>query len=326
MPNRVDLVPFWLPQMETDIRKPATRKAQIQRPVNSHSNSPTNSPSDAASHDTDLAHYTEPVSDDEVDDDDNRHHAITLDEAGWADLPPQAAAEAKAFRDENAGKNDDAKLSATTSNNTTANGKAAKLQEIFPKLTPANLSKLLDSKYEMERERGLNQNRGEGEGGDSNPSGVSLRPGRVEYVSSFRAQPGKRIAIPVRVEPKVFFANERTSECECVQFRAGLKCSRSTAALSWVEFSVVVSAIGIGILSFSDPHGEPCDVCPKLSQRLTSSLADDIALAAAASFTAVALLSLVYTGYMYVRRVYQIRCVDADSVSTRCSRARAVMS
>lgn len=25
--------------------------------------------------------------------------------------------------------------------------------------------------------------------------------------------------------------------------------------LSWVEFSVVVSGIGIGILSFSDPHG-----------------------------------------------------------------------
>lgn len=42
-------------------------------------------------------------------------------------------------------------------------------------------------------------------------STFSTRP-RLEYVSSFRAQAGKRVAIPVRVEPKVFFANERTSE------------------------------------------------------------------------------------------------------------------
>lgn len=155
------------------------------------------------------------MSDDEDDGDDNRHQAVATDEAGWADLPPQAAAEAKAFRDENAGKQSDERLAATTSTNTTANGKQGKLQEIFPKLTPANLSKLLDSKYELERERGLNERRGQDgeEGGpEANPSGVSLRPGRVEYVSSFRAQPGKRIAIPVRVEPKVFFANERTSK------------------------------------------------------------------------------------------------------------------
>lgn len=185
----------------TDIRKPATRKAQIQRPVNSHSASPTQSPSETASGDTaDLTGYTEPVSDDE-EGDENHHHAMTNDEAGWVDLPAQAAAEAKAYRDSNAGK-----LDASVPNKA-----AAKLQEIFPKLTPANLSKLLDSKYETERDRGLNEAAAEGQD-TLNPSGISLRPGRIEYVSSFRAQAGKRIAIPVRVEPKVFYANERTSE------------------------------------------------------------------------------------------------------------------
>lgn len=133
------------------------------------------------------------------------------------------------------------------------NKAAAKLQEIFPKLTPANLSKLLDSKYETERDRGLNEAAAEGQD-TLNPSGISLRPGRIEYVSSFRAQAGKRIAIPVRVEPKVFYANERTSE-----FRASMllfsRLTFSSTALSWVEFSVVVSAIGIGILSYADPHG-----------------------------------------------------------------------
>ncbi|KAK4055060.1 vacuolar transporter chaperone [Microbotryomycetes sp. JL221] len=280
MPNRVDLVPFWLPQMETDIRKPATRKAQIQRPAHSHSASTTNSPSEAASHSTaDLAHYTEPVSDDEADED-NRHQAATTDEAGWADLPPQAAAEAKAFRDEQAKKKSNEPTAANGSTSSTSGGKSFKPQEIFPKLTPANLTKLLESKYETERSRGLNEHaRDEGNGGDQeqentvNPSSISLRPGRIEYVSSFRAQSGKRIAVPVRVEPKVFYANERTT-------------------LSWVEFSVVVSAIGIGILSYSDPH-------------------DDVALAASASFTAVALLSLLYTGYTYVWRVNKIRNREA---------------
>ncbi|KAM0750607.1 SPX-domain-containing protein [Meredithblackwellia eburnea MCA 4105] len=253
LPNRVDLVPFWLPQMETDIRKPATSKASILRPAASHSNTQSATPSDGRSND--LEHYTEPVSDDE-DHETNRHHAIAKDQAGWADLPPQAAAEAKAFRDENAGKTEEARP-----------GKGYKAQEIFPKLTPANLTKLLDSKINTESEQPLNT------GGDPNASAVSITPGRVEYVSSFRPPTGKRVAIPVRVEPKVFYANERTM-------------------LSWIEFSVVVSAIGIGILSYSEPH-------------------DDIALAAASSFTGVALLGILYTAYNYTWRVFKIRNREA---------------
>ncbi|GAA5939712.1 Vtc4p [Sporobolomyces koalae] len=263
LPNRVDLIPFWLPQMETDIRKPATHKAQIQRPTtSSNSNTTPGTPSDARSSDQDPVQYTEPVSDDE-DADDDRLVATTIDEAAWAQLPPEAAAEAKAHRDELA---KTIKTSVLQSGSGNGNGVAAKTKhEIFPKLTPANLVKLLESRYDREGDRGLNES---GEA-DPNASGFSVRPGRTEYVSSFRAQEGKRIAIPVRVEPKVFYANERTT-------------------LAWIEFSVVVSAIGIGILSFSDPH-------------------DDIALAAAASFTAVALLAILYTAGMYVWRVYSIR-------------------
>ncbi|KPV74039.1 uncharacterized protein RHOBADRAFT_45336 [Rhodotorula graminis WP1] len=246
LPNRVDLIPFWLPQMETDIRKPATQKAQIQRPITSGSGTNSGTPSDVRS--ADLAQYTEPVSDDE-DDEGNRHFATTSDEAGWADVDPQAAAEAKAFRDAQ-----------------------AKLQ-------------LVESRYTLDRDRGLNERSSSGHAASSgegaaaggraggeqgnNGSGISLTPGRVEYVSSFRAQQGKKIAIPVRVEPKVFYANERTT-------------------LAWIEFSVVVSAIGIGILSFSDPH-------------------DDIALAASSIFTTVALLSILYTAGMYTWRVRMIR-------------------
>ncbi|BGO94275.1 hypothetical protein NBRC10512_002723 [Rhodotorula toruloides] len=281
LPNRVDLVPFWLPQMETDIRKPATQKAQIQRPPTSHSNTNSGTPSETRS--TDLAQYTEPVSDDE-EDEGNRHIGATADEAGWADLDPQAAAEAKAYREAQSkvakgpgGRPEQSHLVA-------APPKPPKSNEFFPKLTPANLSKLLDSRYELERDRGLNQQgasaevRAEAEAtgaaeATGNPSGISLVPGRVEYVSSFRAGQGKKIAVPVRVEPKVFYANERTT-------------------LAWIEFSVIISAIGIGILSFSDPH-------------------DDIALAAAASFTTVALLAILYTAWTYWWRVRMIRARQA---------------
>ncbi|BGP34451.1 vacuolar transporter chaperone [Rhodotorula toruloides] len=281
LPNRVDLVPFWLPQMETDIRKPATQKAQIQRPPTSHSNSNSGTPSETRS--TDLAQYTEPVSDDE-EDEGNRHIGATADEAGWADLDPQAAAEAKAYREAQSkvvkgpgGRPEQSHLVA-------APPKPLKSNEFFPKLTPANLSKLLDSRYELERDRGPTQQRPSAEAREEaeatgaaeatgNPSGLSLVPGRVEYVSSFRAGQGKKIAVPVRVEPKVFYANERTT-------------------LAWIEFSVIISAIGIGILSFSDPH-------------------DDIALAAAASFTTVALLAILYTAWTYWWRVRMIRARQA---------------
>ncbi|CAH7669325.1 hypothetical protein PPACK8108_LOCUS3927 [Phakopsora pachyrhizi] len=48
---------------------------------------------------------------------------------------------------------------------------------------------------------------------------------------------GKRIALPVRVEPKVFFANERTF-------------------LSWLNFTVVLGGLGVGLLNFGDRIGK----------------------------------------------------------------------
>ncbi|KAK4949584.1 GTPase regulator Nrf1 [Elasticomyces elasticus] len=49
--------------------------------------------------------------------------------------------------------------------------------------------------------------------------------------------PGKRIALPTRVEPKVFFANERTF-------------------LSWLNFTVVLGGLAIGLLNFGDRVGQ----------------------------------------------------------------------
>lgn len=48
-----------------------------------------------------------------------------------------------------------------------------------------------------------------------------------------QAAPGKQIALPTRVEPKVLFANERTF-------------------LSWLNFTVILGALAIGMLNFGD--------------------------------------------------------------------------
>jgi len=45
--------------------------------------------------------------------------------------------------------------------------------------------------------------------------------------------PGRRIALPTRIEPKVFFANERTF-------------------LSWLNFAVLLGGLSMGLLNFGD--------------------------------------------------------------------------
>lgn len=48
---------------------------------------------------------------------------------------------------------------------------------------------------------------------------------------------GKKIVLPVRVEPKVFFANERTF-------------------LSWLHFCIVLGGLALGLLNFGDSVGQ----------------------------------------------------------------------
>jgi uncharacterized membrane protein YidH (DUF202 family) len=48
---------------------------------------------------------------------------------------------------------------------------------------------------------------------------------------------GKRIALPTRLEPKVFFANERTF-------------------LSWLNFTVILGGLAMGLLNFGDRVGQ----------------------------------------------------------------------
>jgi uncharacterized membrane protein YidH (DUF202 family) len=78
--------------------------------------------------------------------------------------------------------------------------------------------------------------------------------------------PGKRIALPTRVEPKVFFANERTF-------------------LSWLNFTVILGGLAVGLLNFGDSVG-----------RISAGL-----------FTLVAMAAMIYALFTFHWRAKSIR-------------------
>lgn len=241
LPNRVDLVPFWLPQMETDIRKPVSAKkaALIERPAQSASHTPTTT-SDT---DVPVPGYTEPLSEDE---DDGVHHddddededddsgagspsarqgrrgdpmsRIANDEAGAAGLPAEAQSaleDAKAHRERMRAQHESSKQSLDPSSAAGASsGALQSAKNGLAELTPKNLKKMLAQKYEQEEQQGRagESSRNGASGGppkqDQGP-GAPVDAQNTEYVDGFTYS-GKRIAVPIRVEPKVNFALERT--------------------------------------------------------------------------------------------------------------------
>ena len=86
----------------------------------------------------------------------------------------------------------------------------------------------------------------------------------------------KRIALPIRIEPKVFFANERTF-------------------LSWLNFTVVLGGLAIGLLNFGDR----------------------VSRMAAALFTMVAMGVMLYSLYTFLWRANKIRKREAAPYDDR---------
>jgi uncharacterized membrane protein YidH (DUF202 family) len=69
--------------------------------------------------------------------------------------------------------------------------------------------------------------------------GMHYKPSSPDTLNAFTntRDTGKRIALPTRVEPKVFFANERTF-------------------LSWLNFTVILGGLAVGLLNFGDRVGQ----------------------------------------------------------------------
>jgi uncharacterized membrane protein YidH (DUF202 family) len=109
----------------------------------------------------------------------------------------------------------------------------------------------------------------------TSPEGNEAGDDRI-LTREWHAPSGKRIAIPVRVEPKVYFAAERTF-------------------LSWLHFAIYIGTIATTLLNFIPPDDERGLLC-------------------AALFTFTALLAIVYSAAIFVYRTLHLRKRRAEGV------------
>ncbi|KAL2807654.1 VTC domain-containing protein [Aspergillus granulosus] len=266
-PDRIHLLPFWMPQMDVDIRKPATRHFGIQRPLTSTSLSANETPEDDESED------------DELDAQDGRNggpanrstreglreiepHALFDDSDGNAlDIEERIAAQPlPGDEDYPLYDSDDESIDsdeleearrvggryyyeqlAKYYSQRFMNGTINLLKALIPRPMPTNMPA-------------------------PEQNGITVM-GSGRTIKRFTAPKGKRIHVPVRVEPKVYFAAERTF-------------------LSWLEFSILLGTIAATLLNFGE---------------------DYITFACSWAFTILAAVALVYSLMLYIWRVDKIR-------------------
>ncbi|KAJ1307185.1 hypothetical protein OPQ81_001301 [Rhizoctonia solani] len=289
LPNRVDLVPFWLPQMEADIRKPDTGNVAIGRPISAATSPESHTPASEPDH---VLRYTEPVS--EGEEDEMRDFGVAPDEGRFARIDAKAAAEAIKERQAELERQKLEELQKGKSSKSSSEGRLTSAPE--PELaddedderTP--FLRRRRSSQPAERPKGLSINPlAPSKAFDTNfkdalkrrtgdipeddeqhePAPEEERREETEYVRHFIAQPGKKIAVPVRVEPKVYFANERTF-------------------LKWLQFAVMIGTVATTLLNFSKPG-------------------DNVAFYSAVCFTFASLLAIAYAGVIFVVRALKLR-------------------
>lgn len=233
VPEKVSIVPYWYPQMDVDIRKPVTKHFGIERPANMHSGTTSDVNTESLSH-SDL--------DGNAMDEEERlaFHDNEIRSRLYA---------ASAGQDDN----DDE-------------------DEYMPLIYRNALRDPEQDNINTKIVRKLNQVKSIILGkGRSDPAqrGVEgqLESSRVSYVTNFVAPAGKRIAVPVRIEPKTYFALERTF-------------------LSYMEFAILIGTIAGALLNFGN---------------------DWVTVSAAWSFMVTAILILFYSLGMYIYRSYNIR-------------------
>lgn len=308
--------------MDVSILKPQTassKAAIISRPV-AHSNtqsatvSSTSTPAPKTPDEgrSGLPSYTEPLSDDEDDGDDTpedgQPRALGKDESLIAGMPADMAKEveeAKALREKEGREHN---VNDPRIGDHLASTQAQ--QQQFAKLTPQNLERLLKAKYANEHQKAAANGSDDvaaedpDTGAPADPSASNVTLKRTEYVNSFRAPKGKLVSVPIRIEPKVYFANGQSIRLDKIDKIANMRFESERTFLvslpmrylngaddtsqSWVEFAVLLSAIGIGLMNFTPQR-------------------DAAGLAAGISFTIVALLAIAYAGVRFVWRAINIR-------------------
>ncbi|EPS35620.1 hypothetical protein H072_10997 [Dactylellina haptotyla CBS 200.50] len=222
-PKDIKILPFWLPQMNVDIKKPVTHRFGIKR---LHQGSTTGTSEDDS--DTDLNSPIGPVLRRRLPiPEPNGHRSGRPAPGNNQDEEERAGDEEDDFfaedyplydsdDDESGLESDDEEEYTWYSPSDNYRVMKRKARNVSKKLVI--IGRYLVPKPVPSVQPGLNV-------GFNTPTGA----GRKRFI----APAGKRIFVPVRIEPKVYFANERTF-------------------LSWLEFSIYISTIAATLLNFGD--------------------------------------------------------------------------
>jgi len=248
LPHRVDLVPFWLPQSEycgclvviysdeltrntvdTDILKPDTGSVPFERrsaPSSRFHSAEGSSGGQTPDRRNSGQEYTEPVS--EGEEDEEMDLAPARDERQRTGISGQELDEAIAYREKmlkerqatSTSRNDEGQSeesanertpflkNRSTSISTDVRPRALSIDPLAPSHAfDQTLRERLGNELESGAAATTNQDNG-GTGDDEEEQ--ALRSGERILSRDFRAPKGKRIAVPIRIEPKVYFASERT--------------------------------------------------------------------------------------------------------------------
>ena len=290
-PKRINLLPFWMPQMDVDIRKPITHQFGIERPANtaSYSTSDVDDSDDEELEDEETTGRTTPHVNgsnegdegtrrlnaarhaldehrraQELDDEHDGQNAPrnTLDEEERISALPLADSEyiydSEDGEEEEEEDDDDAVTDEIEEARRSGSWKFYPLVLKHHVQQGSNVIFNVFHKLSVPTMTHLPQN--------GNIGGVNPLGGPTASVKRFKAPKGKRIHVPVRVEPKVYFAAERTF-------------------LSWLEFSIILGTIAATLLNFGD----------------------QASLYSAWGFTTMACIALLYSVAIYWLRVQMIR-------------------
>ncbi|KAK2463417.1 hypothetical protein APHAL10511_004503 [Amanita phalloides] len=301
LPNRVDLVPFWLPQMATDILKPDTGYLSVIERPNSQVNSKGTServPS-TGTH-SPQGTYAEPISEGEEDDNDQLLPA--KDERKRMGLSGTEVEEAIAYREDMLKQRqaNDVEVTQEIGNrevsdtdgagrNRRSDRKSTQVVSLTTEalsinpLIPASAfdetfkSKLTNVREEKRKRVLAAETNATSDDDHENEYGAASGSSDDRVLSrDWRAPPGKRISVPVRIEPKVYFAVERTF-------------------LKWLNNAVFVGTIATTLLNFVPAN-------------------DKRGLISAAFFTFAALLSIAYAAGIFMYRSKRLRAHRAEGL------------
>lgn len=215
-PTRINLLPFWMPQMDVDIRKPVTHHFGIQRPGHSVNSSTSDDDLDDSDEEEDEEEYGEASQDTTVAGDPTDENVRQLQEARREledrDLDDRAAGNSLDIEEQIA---------------------AQPLVEAHPLYESDDDDDIDADEFEAARRVGgwtfyqalakqqIQSLKAVGSKAVHKAAGIwkpnpvpqgALNPLGSGQIQSkrFKAPKGKKIHVPVRVEPKVYFAAERT--------------------------------------------------------------------------------------------------------------------